>query len=138
MTTFKIVTRSRRADGFRYVFIRVTHNRECKLIRTDKMVTDSGMTRNEVTDPFVVKYCMNKICEYQDYLNRVDTMNWTCDNVVAYLKSINEDLCFSDYARKFIHKMYDDGHVRNSRNYKIALENMERYFGTTKIKSILR
>lgn len=134
MTTFKIVTRSRRADGFRYVFIRVTHNRDSKLIRTNKMVTDAGMTRNEVTDPFVVKYCMSKICEYQDYLNRVDTMNWTCDNVVAYLKSINEDLCFSDYARKFISKMYDDGHMRNSRNYKTALENMERYFGTSKIK----
>ncbi|EJX03543.1 transposase [gut metagenome] len=135
MATFKIITKNRRADGFMYVFIRVIHNRESKLIRTNKMVTDSGVSHGEVTDPFVVKYCMNKIFEYQDMLNRVeaDIQNWTCQNVVDYLKSSQNDLCFSDYARKHIERMHNDGHVRNSRNYQLALQHMERYFGTTKI-----
>lgn len=133
MATFKIVTKNRRADGFMYVFIRVTHNRETKLLRTDKMVSDAGMHHGEVTDPFVVKYCANKICEYQDMLNRVDTLNWTCQNVVDYLKSTQHDLCFSDYARKHIARMYDAGQERNSKNYKLALQHMERYFGTTQI-----
>lgn len=36
------------------------------------------------------------------------------------------------YARKFISKMESEGHERNAKNYKLAVNHLERYIGTTK------
>lgn len=45
MATFKVVVQKQRNDGFYAVYIRVTHNRGVKYLRTDKIVDAKASTR---------------------------------------------------------------------------------------------
>lgn len=135
MATLKACVQKARKDGFYPVYIRVTHNRSTQYIKTDKMVTKRELSpSNDITDPIVMKFCTTLILEYMDRLNRVDIRDWTCRMIVEYLQHGDEDLCFSDYARKYIDRMIDNGQARTARNYTLALQHMERFFGTTKVK----
>lgn len=133
MTTFKACVRNQRADGFYVVYIRVTHNRELAWIRTDKMVSRGGLNRQEIVDPYVLGYCSNKIVEYNDRLNRHDTSRWSVHDVVRFLKEGDEDISFSEFARKHIDRMIDGGQERNAKNYRLALQHLERFMGTESI-----
>lgn len=135
MATFKSVVRWPRADGFYTVYIRITHRRQTLFIKTDKMLTKRELTRTgEIADHFVLQYCTQKILEYQERLNRHDISEWTCNKIVEFLTMPEEVLPFSEYARKHIDRLIDNGQERSAKNYKLALGHMERYFGTTKIK----
>ena len=124
-----------RADGFFPVYIRVTHNRTTQYIKTDKMVTKRELSKGkDITDPVVMRFCSSLIIDYTAKLNTVDTRSWTARMVVDFLQKGDEDLCFSDYARKHIDSLIDNGQARNAKNYELALQHMERYFGTTKVK----
>lgn len=134
MATFKPTVRGERRDGFMQVYIRVTHRKRHGYIKTDKMITRKELTKtNEIKDPFVQNYCTKRIMEFNDRLNRKDISQWTVAEVVEYLLKGNEDLCFSDYARLHIDRMIDRGQERNAKNYKLALQHMERFYGTNKI-----
>lgn len=135
MANFKAVVRTARADGFFQVYIRVTHHRGVGYIKTDKMVTRNELTKfGEIKDPFVLQYCSKRILEYNERLNRKDIEHWTSKEVVDFLVNGNDDICFSDYARKVhIPMMIDNGQERNARNYTLALQHLERYLGTTKV-----
>ena len=85
----------------------------------------------EVIDPFVLKPLSTQIVNWLDALNRQDISAWNARQVAEFLKNLNEDLVFSDYARKHIDRMIDRGQERNAKNYQLALQHMERYFGTT-------
>ena len=85
------------------------------------------------------EYCAIIIRQYTDKLNRVDATFWELKDVIEFLHKNDEETCFSDYARKFISKMESEGHERNAKNYKLAVNHLERYIGTTKIMfSILK
>lgn len=134
MATFKPTVRGERRDGFLQVYIRVTHRKRHGYIKTDKMITRKELTKtNDIKDPFVLNYCTERIMEFNERLNRKDISQWTVAEVVNYLLKGNEDLCFSDYARLHIDRMIDRGQERNAKNYKLALQHMERFFGTNKI-----
>ena len=45
MATFKVVVQKQRNDGFYAVYIRVTHNRGVKYLRTDKIVDAKGINK---------------------------------------------------------------------------------------------
>lgn len=135
MATFKAVVRRPRADGFYSVYIRVTHRRQTLFIKTDKMITKRELTRKgEIADAFVLQFCTQQILDYQERLNRHDISQWIGAQVVEFLTTPEEVMPFSDYARKHIDRMIDRGQERNARNYQLALQHMERYFGTTKVK----
>ncbi len=135
MATFKAVVRRPRADGFYSVYIRVTHRRQTLFIKTDKMLTKRELTRKgEIADAFVLQFCTQKILEYQERLNRHDIAQWTGAQVVEFLTTPDEVISFSDYGRKHIDRMIDRGQERNAKNYQLALQHMERYFGTTQVK----
>ncbi|WP_300634724.1 MULTISPECIES: phage integrase SAM-like domain-containing protein [Muribaculaceae] len=135
MATFKAVVRRPRTDGFYSVYIRVTHRRQTLFIKTDKMLTKRELTRGgEISDAFVLQFCTQKILEYQERLNRHDISQWTGAQVVEFLTTPEEVMSFSDYARKHIDRMIDCGQERNAKNYQLALQHMERYFGTTQVK----
>lgn len=135
MATFKAVVRWPRADGFYSVYIRVTHRRQTLFIKTDKMLTKRELTRKgEIADAFVLQFCTQKILEYQERLNRQDISQWTGAQVVEFLTTPDEVISFSDYARKHIDKLIDNGQERSAKNYKLALQHMERYMGTNQIK----
>lgn len=125
----------KRKDGCYSVYVRVAHNGKSVYIPTDKVVGAKGLSSSmEVIDPFVVKSLSSQIVEWLDVLNRYDISTWTARQVVDFLKNQNEDLIFSDYARKHIDRLVDNGQERTSKNYKLALQHMERFFGTTKVK----
>lgn len=135
MATFKAMVRTPRKDGFYQVYIRVVHNTKPGYIKTDKVVTGKQLDKHgDITDPFVNNHCSQQILNYADRLNRVDISSWSVRQVIEFLMSENEDISFSDYARKHIDRMIDNGQLRNSKNYKLALQHMERFFGTTQIK----
>lgn len=134
MATFKACVKAKRKDGFYPVYIRVIHHKKVAYIPTDKMVNDKGLGKSgEIEDPYVMQFCTNRIVEYMEILNRVDTEHWTVKDITEYLKSGYNDICFSDYARKHIDRMIDKGEQRNARNYELALHHMERFAGTTKV-----
>ncbi len=134
MAIFKAVVRRPRKDGFWQVYIRVGVGTKVGYIKTDKAVTNGQLAKgNEITDPYVLRFCSERIVEYQERLNRKDTSRWTVGQVVDFLRTADEDLCFSDYARLHIDRMIDRGQERNARNYKLALQHLERYCGTTKV-----
>lgn len=134
MATFKAMVRTPRKDGFYQVYIRVVHNTKPGYIKTDKVVTAKQLDKHgDITDPFVNSYCSQQILNYADRLNRVDISSWSVKQVIEFLMTENEDICFSDYARTHIDRMIDNGQLRNSKNYKLALQHMERFFGTTQI-----
>ena len=123
MATLKAVVRTARADGFYPVYIRVTHHRSSAFIKTDKMVTKKELTKtNEIKDPYVLQFCSQRILEYTERLNSKNIEHWTVKEVVEFLASGNDDVCFSDYARKHINRMIDNGQQRNAKNYQLALQ----------------
>ena len=134
MATFKAVVRTPRKDGFYQVYIRVVHNTKPGYLKTDKIVTKQTVDKHgNINDPFVSEYCARMILRYADRLNRKDCAKWTVRQIIEYVTQDDEDICFSDYARLYIDRMVDRGQLRNAKNYKLALQHMERYYGTTKI-----
>ncbi len=134
MATFKAMVRNPRKDGFCQVYIRVVHNTKPGYIKTDKVVTSKQLDKHgEITDPFVNSHCSQLILAYAERLNRKDISAWTVRQVIDYLNTGEGELCFSDYARKHIDRMIDNGQARNAKNYRLALQHLERFMGTTKV-----
>ncbi|MCM1077207.1 MAG: phage integrase SAM-like domain-containing protein, partial [Bacteroides sp.] len=134
MATFKAMVRTPRKDGFYQVYIRVVHNTKPGYIKTDKVVTAKQLDKHgEITDPYVNSHCSQLILTFADKLNRKDISAWTVRQVIEYLNTGEGELCFSDYARLHIDRMIDKGQLRNAKNYKLALQHLERYMGTTKV-----
>lgn len=131
---FKPVVRTPRKDGFYQVYIRVIQKSNPGYIRTDKVVTKKMLDKDgNITDAFVNEYCMRRILRFTERLNRVDCTKWTVRQIIEYVTMEDEDLCFSDYARQHIGRMMDNGQLRNAKNYKLALQHMERFAGTTRV-----
>ena len=134
MTTLKAMVRKPRTDGFYSVYIRIVHNRKPGYIKTDKIVDAAHITSNgELTDPVVNEYCAMLIRQYTDRLNRTDASLWGVKEVVEYLMKTDEEVCFSDYATQHIDRMIRSGHERNAKNYRLAVNHLERYLGTNRI-----
>lgn len=134
MTTFKAMVQKPRKDGLYYAYIRVTHNRQSLYMRTDKMVSRKGVDSNSgIKDPFVLRFCNQKIIQYNEMLNRIATSDWTVHQVVDFLKTGTQGISFSEYARKHRDKMVQDGHARTARNYELAYQHLERFAGTTNV-----
>lgn len=134
MANLKATVRNRKSDGFWQVYIRIVHRNGMGYIKTDKMVSDSDLTKTkEITEPVVLEYCAKRIIEYTKRLNTQEISRWSVSQVVSFLKHCDEDICFSDYARRHAEKMIDAGQRRNARNYVLALQHMERFAGTNKI-----
>lgn len=134
MVNFKVCVRKQRNDGFYPVYIRVTHQRKVGYIKTEKLTVSESIGRNgEVEDPIIVQYCSKLMVHYVERLNRVDAESWTIGEVIDYVTKEDEDLCFSDYARRHHAKLIDAGQARTAKNYELAYQHMERFAGTTKI-----
>ena len=137
MATFKVVVRKKRADGFYPVYIRVVHRSRMGYIKTDKLITDKQITKNgEIKDIVVNEYCSREILRYSDMINRKDVSNYSVAELIEFLIHSDEEICFSDYATKFINRMASEGHERNAKNYRLAVNHLERYLGTTRVMRI--
>lgn len=130
MTTFKTVVRKKRADGFYPVYIRVVHRSRMGYVKTDKVVTDKQIMKSgDIKDAYVNDYCSNEILRYTDMVNRKDVSRYSVMELIEYLTRVNDEVCFSDYATKFI----DHLNARTAKNYRLAVNHLERYLGTNQI-----
>ncbi|MEG2150110.1 MAG: phage integrase SAM-like domain-containing protein, partial [Bacteroidaceae bacterium] len=132
MATFKACIKYKRSDGLYTVYIKVTHKRNNGYIKTDK-ISDSPDVNGVFKDIYINKYCANTIAEYVEKLNKADAKNWTVQEIISYINSIDEDVCFSEYAKKFTGAMYNRGQERNAKNYYLAIGHLERFIGTDRI-----
>ena len=132
MATLKATVKSKRKDGMYVVYIRFAHNRRVSYLRTSWLVNDKGISRNkkDIIDPIVIQQTSKLIVQYYEQLNRIDTQNWTVKEIVDYIQKGKNGVSFSLYARKHIDKMIARGQERTSRNYKWALNHMERFAET--------
>lgn len=134
MINFRTIVKFKRVDGFYSVYIRVTKDRKIAYIRTDKIVNDKGVGKNkDVIDPVVLQFTTNKIAYYIEILNRENTELWTVQEVVNFIETSDKDVCFSDYARRYIDNLYNAGQKRTARNYQLSLNHLERFGGTNKL-----
>ena len=129
------MARFQRTDGFLPVYIRVTHNRKVKYLKTGKIVETKSVNKksHEVKDSFVLEACTVKIVHFTDMLNKQPINSWSVDDVIAYLESGTADVCFSDYARQYHANLYNNSQERNARNYELAYQHLERYAGSNKV-----
>ncbi len=134
MANFKICVRKQRRDGYWAVYIRVQNNKSVAYIKTDKAVASSALKKDEVKDPYVIRFLSERITRYVEQLNKIeDTSGWKANEIVEYLKQGDEEVCFSDYARTYHDRMYGRGERRNARNYEMAYQHLERYAGTNRL-----
>lgn len=132
MATLKAIVKSKAKNGMYHVYIRITQNRQFSYVRTSWMVNDKGLSadKKDIIDPYVIQQSSIMINDFYNKLNLTDTSSWSSSEVMSYLLEFGKDISFSDYARKYIENLISRGQERTSRNYKWALQHMERFAGT--------
>ena len=126
MASFKICVRVKRQDGLYPVYIRITHNRQVGYIKTDKCVGKEGLKKGEVVDPHVLAYCSKEILRYNEALNAVNLSSLTVSEIVTFLKKMDEEISFSEFARFYVRRMSIEWKMeRNAKNYQLALRSLE-------------
>ena len=134
MATFKAVVRKKRADGFYPVYIRIVHRSRMGYIKTDKLVSDKQILKSgEIKDAVVNDFCSREILRYTDMVNRKDISDYSVTELIEYLTRVEDNVCFSEYATLHINRMIKEGHERNAKNYRLAVNHLERYLGTTNV-----
>ena len=96
------------------------------------MVNDKGLgdDKKDIIAPYVIQQTSLMISDYYNKLNLSDTSAWSSSEIMNYLLEFGKDLSFSEYTRNHIEKMKARGQERTSRNYKWALQHLERFAGT--------
>lgn len=97
------------------------------------MVNNKGLAGGEIIDPYVMRYCIDRIIDYTERLNRIDSAHWSLQEVMEYLLNGDEDVSFSAYARVHIDKMINAGQERNAKNYKLSVKSIEEYAGSNEL-----
>lgn len=110
MVNIKTTVRIKTKSGICPVYIRFTKKKQTSYIKTSRVVNEKGLSSNkEITDPYVIQQTSSLIETYCRQLNLVDSTNWSTSEVVRYLSEFNNDISFSDYARKHIDKLIGRG-----------------------------
>lgn len=134
MANLKAVVRKQRADGMYPVYIRIVHRRKMGYIKTDKIISPKSLTKQgDIKDAVVNEYCYNLILRYTDKINRKDISAFTMKELIEYLTLDEGEQCFSEYAQLHIRRMEQRGQIRNAKNYKLAVQHLERYIGTNRV-----
>ena len=123
-----------RSDGLFPVYIRVTHNRKVGYIKTQKAVSKEGLRKGEVVDAPVLAFCSKQIIRYNDCLNNLCLDGMTVSEIVSFLKGLDDDISFSEYAKYYINRMAIEWKmVRNSKTYHLAIQSLEKYLQSKNI-----
>ena len=116
------------------VYIRIVHRRKMGYIKTDKIISPKSLTKQgDIKDAVVNEYCSNLILRYTDKINRKDISAFTMKELIEYLTLDEGEQCFSEYAQLHIRRMEQRGQIRNAKNYKLAVQHLERYIGTNRV-----
>ena len=109
MVNLKATVRVKTKNGLYPVYIRFTKGNQVSYVKTSWVVNEKGLdTKKNIIDPFVFHQTSILMDSYYKQLNQIDTSKWTTSEIVKYLTDFNNDISFSDYARKHI-----DPQIRN-------------------------
>ena len=134
MAILKATVRFKNKSGLYPVYIRFTQVKQVSYVKTSWVVNDKGVNnKKEIIDPFVIQQTSTLIESYYKQLNQVNTSMWSVGEIVKYVTETNSDMSFSDYARKHVDKLIANGQERTSRNYKWAINHMEKFAGVDNI-----
>lgn len=62
-------------------------------------------------------------------MNRENIENWNVKEVVDFITLGKEDISFSNYCRKFIERMINEGIEKSTVNYQYAINSFELKYG---------
>lgn len=132
MATFKALIRKgeKRADGTWNVKIRVTHNREYKLISTPFYVDQSQITKSyNLKDASVISKVEQKIAEYRDAVIAIgfaaDSMSVT--ELIASLEKKQEKIDFIKFMFDYVLNLRATKRINTSNIYMTAATSLYKY-----------
>ncbi|PXV62337.1 integrase-like protein [Dysgonomonas alginatilytica] len=130
MATFKALVQKKRSDNTYVVYIRCTHNRSIKYIKTDLYVHERKIKGGEIIDQTILGQCAIKIKGYLDKLNNADNVNrWSVNDIVDFLTTEQTDIPFIPFCKSFIEEMRKENRGRSATNYMCALNSFVRHSG---------
>lgn len=144
MATFKVVVlpHQKKEDGTYNVKIRVTQNRKTKYIKTSQYVTSSDISRKKDKGVEKIKIKNQAIIDLMDELvlsfrrklveAGPDVESWDVGRVVEYLSSEPRStfrLDIIEYGRKYANSIERMGRVGTAKQYRIAMNALERFAG---------
>jgi integrase len=109
------------------VYIRISHNSKTDYIKTEMLLHKSGIRKGRIADATVLANCAIAIKKYIEKINRVNTSNWTVQELKQYLTSETGEISFSAFARTYIEQMQSHGRTKPASNYISALNSLEKH-----------
>ena len=129
MITFEPCIRSVRADGYAAVYIRMIKNTKPTYIKTTYIVSKKQISGNKIKDFSIITQISPVIKKYIEKLNKVNTENWTVNEVLEFLLKDKEEISFSDFLQLFVNNMINSGRENPSKNYVTALNSLQKFKG---------
>lgn len=144
MATFKIVVlpHQKKEDGTYNVKIRVTQNRQTKYIKTSQYVTtadiskkkENGVEKIKIKNQAIIDLMDGIILSFRRRLVQVgeEVETWNVDKIVEFLSEEKQNtfqLNIIDYGRKYADSIEKQGRVGTAKQYRIAMNALERFAG---------
>ena len=126
----KVCVQKPRKDGFWPVYIRVTYRRKVGYWKTPKLTVTRYVDGGSITDPEINQYGNAIIESWQLRLNAVNCESWKVAEIIEYCSKIDEPVSFSKYVRSYYARMEKEGRDRTAKNYKLAIQHLERHIGS--------
>lgn len=144
MATFKVVVlpHQKKEDGTYNVKIRVTQDRKTKYIKTSQFVTSSDITRRKdkgvekirIKNQAIVDLMDGIVLSFRRKLVEAgpEAESWDVGRIVEYLSSEPRSsfrLDIIEYGRKYADSIERMGRVGTAKQYRIAMNALERFAG---------
>lgn len=97
------------------------------------MVIKKDVKKGEIKDPYVIVEGASRIKHYIQTLNTQNTEDWTAKEIVSFLEAGSEDVSYSDFAKRFVGKIYNANRDRTANVYNAALNSFYAYMGTENV-----
>lgn len=132
MPTFKAVVLGSKKNGERQIYIRITHNRRHKNVKTGMTALSSDVHGGELTNGMLIDKVNEAMKEMRERCNSVGASlaTMSIEQIVSIATTDNSfDDDFTSYFEKFIDRMKKDGRHSTAKNYTSALKSLRRYGG---------
>ena len=112
---------------FNTVYIRISHNTKAEYIKTGVTVHKSGIRKGKIINAEILANCALKIKSYYEKINNLNIESWTVRKLKKYLENKNTDISFTDFAKRFIDKMKNDGRDNTAVCYDNSVKSLSKY-----------
>ncbi len=131
MATFSPAIRTKKE--YNTVYIRLSHNSKTDYVKTDMVVHKSGIRKGIIINHEILANCALKIKDFINKINNLNISSWTIQELKDYLISEQNDISFTDFAKKHIDKLTCEGRVSSSDSYMRAVNNLYGFLKRTDV-----